>query len=131
MTIGQLAARAGVGVETVRFYERRGLLPRPPRPIAGFREYPSDALARIAFIKRAKELGFSLKEIAELLSLRVHPRANCSTVKRRAEVKIADVQSKIGDLRKLKRTLDKLVAACERRSSTEECPILEVLASRS
>ena len=70
MTIGQVAERAGVGIETVRFYERRGLIPRPTRPATGYRNYPHDAVARIVFIRRAKELGFSLKEILELLSLR-------------------------------------------------------------
>ena len=124
MTIGQLATRAGVGVETIRFYERRGLIPQPPRPFSGYREYSQEAVARVVFIRRAKELGFSLKEIGELLSLRVEPGANCGAVKRRAEAKISDIESKVHSLRKMRRTLNKLTRACEERTSTSECPIL-------
>ena len=127
MTIGQLANRTGVGVETVRFYERRGLVPRPPRPASGFREYPPDAGDRIVFIRRAKVLGFSLREIKDLLSLRVKAGASCGTVKRRAEVKLGEIEGKLTDLRRMKRALAQLVVSCERRTSTTECPILETL----
>ncbi len=127
MTIGQVAERAGVGIETVRFYERRGLIQRPPRPATGYRNYPTDAVARIVFVRRAKELGFSLKEIVELLSLRVKAGANCETVKRRAEKKVADIETKLADLRRMRRTIHKLVTACENRRSTADCPILGML----
>ena len=95
LTIGQVARRAGVGIETVRFYERRGLIKDPPRTAAGCRQYPADVVLRLRFVKRAKELGFSLKEIAELLSLRLKPEKTCGDVKRRAEAKIADIGEKI------------------------------------
>jgi len=131
MTIGQIAQRAGVGVETVRFYERRGLLARPPRPTSGFRDYPPATVDRIVFIRRAKELGFQLREIKELLLLRVRSGANCGTVKRRATDKLEEIQGKIADLRRMKRTLTQLVAACDRRAPTAECPVLGTLAKRA
>ena len=127
MTIGQVAREAGVGVETIRFYERRGLLSRPPRPLSGFRDYPQDTVARIAFIRRAKELGFQLREIKDLLSLRVRAGENCGAVKHRAETKRCEIESKISDLKRMQRTLGRLVEACEHRASTEECPMLGVL----
>ena len=120
MTIGQLAARTGVGVETVRFYERRGLLPRPPRPDSGFRQYTPDAMSRITFIRRAKQLGFSLREIKELLSLRTQAGANCGSVKRCAEAKAAEIDAKIADLRRMRKTLTELAGACERLAAEEQ-----------
>ena len=96
LTIGQLARRAGVGVETVRFYEREGLISEPPRRPSGYRDYPLEAVSRIVFIRRAKKLGFSLKEISELLGLRVRPRRNCAQVKQNADAKIDDIDAKIG-----------------------------------
>src|SRR5919106_6046 len=101
MTIGQVAKHAGVGVETVRFYERRGLLDAPPRRASGYRQYSPDVVRRIQFIKRAKDLGFSLREICELLSLRVDPDTTCDEVKQRAEAKIADIKTKLRDLRRM------------------------------
>lgn len=127
MTIGQLAKKAQVNVETVRYYERRGLIPEPPRRESGYRRYAQDAVARIQFIKRAKELGFSLREILELLSLRVDPDTTCADVKRRAEVKIADIEEKIRSLRGMQKALMKLAASCTGRGPTNECPILEAL----
>src|SRR6266852_273541 len=88
LTIGQVARQAGVGVETVRFYERQGLLEEPSRRESGYRQYPEDVVARLRFIRRAKELGFSLKEIAELIALRLDPATMCSDIKERAEAKI-------------------------------------------
>ena len=81
LTIGRLANASGVGVETIRFYEREGLLPEPPRKRSGYRQYPADAVARVLFIRRAKELGFTLKEITELLKLRVDPDTSCADVR--------------------------------------------------
>ena len=127
LTIGQLAQRAGVGVETVRFYEREGLVPEPPRRPSGYRDYPPDVVPRIVFIRRAKELGFSLKEIGELLELRVRPRRNCGRVKRSAEVKLADIDAKIASLRRIRRALKNLTKACEAHTPTTECPILASL----
>jgi len=127
LAIGQLAKRARVNVETVRYYERRGLIPEPPRRESGYRQYPEDAVARILFIKRAQELGFSLKEILELLSLRVDPDTTCRDVKRRAENKIADIEEKIETLRTMKNALTKLRDQCKGKGPTSECPILEAL----
>ena len=130
LTIGQLAKKAQVNVETVRFYERRGLLPKPPQRESGYREYPPDAVARLQFIKRAKELGFSLKEILELFSLRVDPDTTCGDVKKRAEHKIADIEEKIRTLQGMKKALSRLVGQCRGRGPTGECPILEALDSK-
>lgn len=129
LTIGQLARRAGVGVETVRFYEREGLISEPPRRPSGYRDYPTETVTRIVFIRRAKELGFTLKEIGELLALRVRPRRNCSLVKRSADAKIADIDTKIGTLRRMRRALTNLTKACEEHAPTTECPILASLGS--
>jgi Hg(II)-responsive transcriptional regulator len=126
-TIGQVASHSGVGVETVRFYERKGLIPQPPRPESGFRRYTKDTVSRIRFIQRSKALGFSLKEIKELLSLRVDSASSCGEVKKRAEEKIADIEKKIHTLREMKQALESLASACRGRGPTGECPILEAL----
>ncbi len=130
LTIGELAKRSGVGLETVRFYERKGLIEDPPRTSSGYRQYPEDVVARIRFIKRCKELGFSLKEISELLSLRVDPETTCADVRRQTELKLADAEEKIRALRRIKAALDKLVASCSGSGPTSECPILEALESQ-
>jgi MerR family mercuric resistance operon transcriptional regulator len=127
ITIGQLARQAGVGVETIRFYERSGLIAEPPRSASGYRHYSPDAVRRIRFIRHAKELGFSLKEIAELLDLRVRPRTNCTAVRRSAEMKIAEIETKISSLRRMRKSLQNLTRACEKRQPTGECPVLETL----
>jgi len=126
-TIGQVARKSGVGVETVRFYEREGLIPQPPRPENGFRRYPQDAVSRIRFIQRSKALGFTLREIKDLLSLRVDSSTSCGEVKKRAEAKTAAIEGKIRHLREMKRALEKLTAACRGKGPTGECPILEAL----
>jgi MerR family transcriptional regulator, copper efflux regulator len=126
-TIGQVAGRSGVGVETVRFYEREGLIPQPPRPESGFRRYPQDAVSRIRFIQRSKALGFSLREIKELLSLRVDTATSCGEVKKRAEAKILDIEGKIHSLQEMSNALARLTAACRGKGPTGECPILEAL----
>ncbi|MBI2486184.1 MAG: MerR family DNA-binding protein [Deltaproteobacteria bacterium] len=127
LTIGQLAKNAEVNIETVRYYERRGLIPKPPRPRSGYRQYSHDIVARIQFIKCAQELGFSLKEISELLSLRVAPDTTCGDVKRRAETKITVIEEKIQALQKIKKSLTKLVAMCSGQGPAGECSIMEVL----
>ncbi len=123
-TIGEVAKAAGVGIETVRFYERKGLIPDPPRRPSGYRAYPEAVVERIVFIRHAKELGFSLKEIGDLLSLRVARNANCARVKRRTEDKIRDIESKIHRLQRWRRTLRKLAEACDEGTPTSECAIL-------
>ena len=127
LTTGQLARRAGVGVETIRFYEREGLISEPPRRPSGYRDYPVETVARIVFIRRAKELGFALREIKELLELRVRPRRNCTQVKRSADAKITDIEGKIAALRRIRGALKSLTKACEARTPTTECPILASL----
>lgn len=125
LSIGQLAKAAGVGVETVRFYEREGLLPEPPRRASGYRQYPSDAVGRIRFIRRAKDLGFTLREIAELLDLRVDPDKTCADVRALARAKLGAVEQKMNDLARIKAALEKLANACRGQGPTSECPILD------
>lgn len=127
LTIGRLAREAGVNLETVRYYERRGLLPSPPRSASGYRLFPPDAARRLRFIRRAQDLGFSLTEIRELLSLRVSATARSTDIRKRAKAKIADIEAKIRSLDSMKRTLRKLTNACEGSAPIAECPILESL----
>src|SRR5260370_1276844 len=105
LTISRLAQLAGVNLETIRYYERQGLLPAPPRTAAGYRVFPSEAARRLRFIKRAQELGFSLSEISELLSIRVKPGAKQADVRVRTEAKIADIDQKIRTLHAMKKSL--------------------------
>jgi MerR family mercuric resistance operon transcriptional regulator len=125
LTIGRLAELGGVNLETVRYYERRGLLPKPPRTQAGYRQFSPDAAQRLRFIKRAQELGFSLEEIRDLLALRVEP-GNCADVRARAQAKIADIEEKMKTLAAMKSTLRNLVNRCEHAASGE-CVILDSL----
>jgi MerR family copper efflux transcriptional regulator len=127
LTIGQVAKKTDVGLETIRFYEREGLIESPPRRPSGYRAYPPATVARVRFIRTAKDLGFSLKEIGELLSLRVDPVGACTGIKTIAESKITDIEERIWRLQRMRRTLRKLVTACEAREPTSECPILESL----
>lgn len=130
LTIGQVAKMGGVNIETVRYYERQGLIPPPPRRESGYRAYPEDTVSRVRFIKRAQELGFSLKEIAELLSLRVGPDTVCADVRKRAVAKIAEIERKMETLDRMKGVLTKLAASCSGRGPTSECPILEALENK-
>ena len=127
MTIGQLANKVGVNVQTVRFYERRGLVVPAGRTASGYRKYTPEAVARIRFIKHAQEIGFSLREIEELLSLRVDPDTTCSDVKERAEEKLSEVESRIVKLEHMHRALEVLVGKCEGSGPVSECPIIEAL----
>ena len=125
MTIGKVASLAGIGVETIRYYERKGLIEDPPRRSSGYREYPIEVVARLRFIRKAKELGFTLKEIDELLALRLSADSSCRDVKRRTLTKIVDMETKITALKKMKTTLIELVEACSGDGSPiEHCPIL-------
>ena len=125
LTIGELAKQGGVNLETIRYYERVGLMPRPPRTQAGYRIFPDDATRRLRFVKRAQELGFSLREIKELLALRIEPGKTRADVRRRARAKIEDIDKKLRTLRKMKSALVKLTAACHGDGSLSDCPILE------
>jgi Hg(II)-responsive transcriptional regulator len=127
LTIGQVARRTGVGVETVRFYERQGLLEEPAREASGYRQYPEDAVARLRFIRRAKELGFTLREIKDLLALRLDPGATRADVRKRAEAKIADIEARVRDLQRMREALLRLTAACAGHGPVSGCPILEAL----
>jgi len=127
LTIGRLAKQAGVNLETVRFYERRGLLPKPQRSAYNYRLFPADAARRLRFIRRAQELGFSLSEIGELLSLRVSRRTTSAAIRARAEAKISDIEAKIRSLESIKNTLRKLTRVCDGCVPVAECPILESL----
>ena len=124
LTRGEVAQKVGIGIETLRFYERKRLIPEPPRSDSGYRLYPQHIISRLLFIKRAQELGFSLKEISELLDLRVDPSTSCADVKEQAQARIADVQQKIRDLQKMRKALERLTAACSGQGPTSECPIL-------
>ncbi len=127
LTIGQLARQSGVRVETVKFYQRRGLIEQPPRPESGFRKYPPETVRHIRFIRRAKELGFSLQEIGELLGLRVAPGTSCREIKDRAEAKLADIRQKQKDLKRMETILRQLAETCQGRGPLSECPILGAL----
>jgi len=126
LTTGRVAQLGGVSLETIRYYERRGLLQKPPRTDAGYRQFSPETVHRLRFIKRAKELGFSLDEIGELLALRIQPKQKRGDVRTRAEAKIADIESKIETLAAMKTVLRGLVDQCEHCAS-DECPILASL----
>ena len=127
LTISRLAQLGGVNLETIRYYERQGLLPAPPRTAAGYRVFPLEAARRLRFIKRAQELGFSLNEIAELLELRIKPGAKRADMRARAETKISDIEQKIRSLQAMKKTLRQLTERCDGCGPLAECPILESL----
>ncbi len=127
LSIGQVARRAGVGVETVRFYEREGLLEPPPRRASGYRQYSEQVIKRLHFIKRAQQLGFSLKEITELLMLRVDGQTSCEEVKGRTEAKIAEVERKLLELQRMRQALLQVAALCTGQGPTGRCPMLDAL----
>ena len=127
LTIGQLAKKANVNLETIRYYERRGLLLEPPRNKSGHRQYSLEEVKRTQFIKRCQALGFSLKEIFELLSLKIKPGTTCGDIKVRAETKIADVEKRIVDLEKIREALLRMSSKCINKGPVGQCPILEEL----
>ena len=127
LTIGALAKQAGVHVETIRYYQRRGLLDEPVRPAGGIRRYGAATAARIAFIKRAQDIGFSLDEVKELLRLERTP--GCRDARAIAAKKLALVEARIADLQRVRRVLSTLVAACG-AGTERRCPIIDSLSSR-
>ena len=129
LTIGHVARLTGIGVETVRFYEREGLIEEPPRRKSGYRDYPQETVSRIRFIKRAKELGFTLKEIKEILSLRIDSETTCDDIQKHAVAKIKDIDEKIRSLQSIKNALAKLSQDCKVNEPISECPILDFLES--
>ena len=127
LTISQLAKRGGVNLQTVRYYERQGLLAPASRTEAGYRIFSSESVRRIRFIKRAQELGFSLKEIKDLLSLRIDAHTTQADIRKRTRTKIADVEQKILHLQAIHASLLRLAEDCSGCGSLKECPILESL----
>ena len=125
-----MAAEAGIGVETIRFYERKGLIRQPSRKARGRRHYPADAVERLTFIRQAKDLGFSLREVKDLLWIRDEKGATCADVRRRAEAKVADVEERIAALKKMRNSLVVLMHACDGRAPVAKCPIVLSLRSR-
>lgn len=130
MTIGKLAEAANVNVETIRFYERKGLITQPAKS-GSFRYYPSEYVTRITFIKRSQELGFTLSEAKELLDLKIKNHAKCSDVLEKTQVKIQEIDNKINDLKKMKKSLKNLANCCEDWDvPLVDCPILECFVSK-
>ena len=127
MKIGQVAKTAGVGIDAVRFYEREGLLAKPARRPSGYREYSPDVVVHLRFIRRAKELGFSLKEIRELIALETDPAATAGDVRVLAEERLADIEGKIRALQRMRRALRKATEKCPGGGPTSRCSILRTL----
>lgn len=129
LTSGKLAQEAGVNLETIRFYEREKLLSNPPRTAAGYRLFPVEAVQRVRFIRRAQTLGFTLKEIKDLLALSGNRGTSCATVRERAERKIREIEQKLAALSAMKNALEELSGTCRGRGPVWRCPILECLGS--
>ena len=127
--IGEVAKIAGVHVETVRFYERQGIIRQPAKPPMGIRRYSSENINRIRFVKHAQALGFTLHEVKDLLALRTAGSSSCGRVQAQAAGKLKLVQEKLAALQRLEKTLTSFLEECGRpkRSTTEECPVLQAL----
>ncbi len=127
LTRGELARQSGINIETVRYYEQRGLLPKPPRSHSNYRLYPEAAVPRVRFIKRAQGLGFTLKEIHELLVLRTQKTADCADVLAVTQTKIEDIDAKVRELQGMRNALARVASTCQGRGPLSECPILDAL----
>ena len=127
LKIGQVAKQTGVTVETIRFYEKQNLITTPQRTESGYRQYPLDTIKRVRFIQHAKDVGFTLKEVTELLALRRKPNASCTEIKLRTLQQIEEVDQKISDLKKIREALGRMVMKCSGHGALSECPILEEL----
>jgi Hg(II)-responsive transcriptional regulator len=123
LKIGEVAKRSDVGIETIRYYERQGLLAEPDRRPSGYRQYDESIVSRLQFIRRAKELGFTLSEIKELLGLWFDVNTKCVHVRQRAERKVNDIEDKIRSLQEMKRSLKKIVSECQNHDAIEACPL--------
>jgi len=128
---GEFARRSGVNPETLRFYERKGLLPAPQRSRHNYRLYAPSDLKRVRFIKRAQSLGFSLEEIRELLALRSRKGLPCADVESRARAKLRDISTKLAQLNEMKSVLTTLVEQCQSNDASSDCPILDSLDSEA
>jgi MerR family copper efflux transcriptional regulator len=128
LTIGRIAQSAGVAIDTIRFYEREGLLPEPRRRPSGYREYDQSAVSRLRFIRRAKDLGFTLEEIRELLALSADRHGGVEGVRERAAARLQAIDERIAELQRMRDGLAELVEACPGHGAPEDCPILKALA---
>ncbi|REJ90789.1 MAG: MerR family transcriptional regulator [Planctomycetota bacterium] len=131
LKIGEVARETGIGIETIRFYERKGLLDEPDRRPSGYRQYDDSVIARLRFIRRSKELGFTLSEINELLGLWFDTETRCCDVRHKAQQKIGEIEEKVKTLNGMKRSLKKLIEQCQRRGSLKDCPLLDGLGDRA
>jgi len=127
LTISGIGREAGVGVETIRYYQRLGLIEEPAKPSSGYRTYPCDTVARLRFIQRAKQLGFTLAEIGELLQLEA---SDCAQTQQIAQRKLDAVRAKIADLSAMASTLERLLEACRNDAGRRRCPIIDSLSRR-
>ena len=127
MTIGQVAKLTGVSIETIRYYEKEGLITEPERSPSGYRQYPEETIKRVLFIQRAKEVGFTLKEINDLLTLQNEPRACCGDFLSRATMKLKQIDEQIRELQRMKNALQGLTRECVSDSGLDDCPILDAL----
>ena len=127
MKIGEIAKLCDMSIDTVRFYERQGLVPKPARRASGFRQFDQDDVRRLRFIRRSKELGFTLGDIGELLSLSAFEGADMAHVKDKAEERLGQVETKIRELQKMRRGLKTLIEACPGHGKLHQCPIIEAL----
>ncbi len=125
LTIGILAKRSGVNVETIRYYQRRHLLEEPSKPLGGYRRYSLETVKRVRFIKRAQTLGFTLEEIGGLLGL--DERKACLETREITAQKLTSIEEKLSDLSRMKKALSRLVRACDASSAGEPCPIIHLL----
>jgi MerR family copper efflux transcriptional regulator len=127
LTIGAVAKRTGVGIDAIRYYEREKLLPAPRRRLSGYRDYDSTTVERLRFIRRAKELGFTLDEIRELLALSVDRERGVRGVRQRAQTRLDEVEKRIREMQRMRRGLKRLIDACPGHGGLEHCPILQAL----
>lgn len=127
LTIGTVARRAGVAIDTIRYYEREGLLPEPLRRASGYRSYNESAVSRLRFIRRAKDLGFTLEEIRDLLALSADRHRGVKAVRQRAQQRLAAIDTRIAELKRIRKGLKQLIEACPGRGAPEQCPILRAL----
>lgn len=130
LTIGGLAKRAGVAIDTIRYYEREGLLPEPSRRPSGYRSYGEGTLARLRFIRRAKTLGFTLEEIRDLLALSADRQRGVKAVKQRAQRRLAEIEGRIAELERVRAGLAQLIEACPGHGAPDQCPILQALGAQ-
>lgn len=126
MKIGEAAKLTGLGIETIRFYEREGLI-KPEKLSSGYRTYTDDLILKMKFIIQAKSLGFSLKETKELLSLHANTKSKCSSVRKKAQSKVNEIEQKLDQLKSMRTVLKKLIKTCESEGTTDCCPILDAI----